>query len=53
MKKRNFVIIEMENGRWSIALRKYPDHPLDRNGYDTKDGARKRLNEYLKRVKEN
>ena len=53
MKKRNFVIIETVDGRYTIALRNHPEHPLDKNGFDTKDGARKRLNEYLKRVKEN
>ena len=53
MKKRNFVIIKTEDGRYTIALRKYPEHPLDRNGFDTKSDARKRLNEYIKRVKEN
>lgn len=53
MKKRNFVIIKTSDGRYTIALRKCPDHPLDRNGFDTKIGARKRLNEYLKKVKEN
>lgn len=53
MKKRNFVIIKTEDGGYNIAIRKYPEHPLDRNGFDTKRSAIKRLNEYIKRVKEN
>lgn len=52
IRKRNFIITKTENGRYTIALRKHPDHPLDRNGYDTKKDARKRLNEYIKNVKE-
>ena len=50
--KRNFIIIKTENGRYNIALRKHPDHPLNLYGYDTKKDARKRLNEYIKNVKE-
>lgn len=50
--KRKFVIIKTEDGRYTIALRKYPEHPLDRNGFDTKKAAKKRLNEYIKKVNE-
>lgn len=52
IRKRNFIIIKTENGRYTIALRKHPDHPLNLYGYDTKKDARKRLNEYIKNVKE-
>lgn len=50
--KRKFVIVKTQDGRYTIAHRKHPDHPLDRNGFDTKRAARKRLNEYIKRVNE-
>lgn len=49
--KRKFVIVKTEDGRYNIALRKYPDHPLDRNGFDTEKATKKRLNEYIKNVR--
>ena len=51
--KRKFVIVKMTNDRYTIALRNSPEHPLDRNGFPTKKAARKRLNEYIKRVNAN
>ena len=48
--KRKFVIIKMSDDRYTIALRNAPDHPLDRNGFPTKRAARKRLNEYIRKV---
>lgn len=48
--KRQFVIVKSSDGRYNIALRIAPDHPLDRNGFDTKESATKRLNEYIKKV---
>lgn len=53
MTKRNFTIVKTEDGRYNIAIRKYPDHPLDKNGFATRRDATNRLNEYIKRVKEN
>lgn len=52
MKKRNFVIVKTEDGKYNIALRNYPEHPLDKNGFYTKRYAKKRLKEYIKNVKE-
>lgn len=52
MKKRDFKIVKTDDGRYNIAVRIRPNSPLDRNGFDTKRDARKRLNEYLKKVKE-
>lgn len=48
--KRKFAIVKTEDGRYTIALRKHPDHPLDRNGFPTKKAAKKRLNEYIRNV---
>ena len=52
MKKRDFKIVKTDDGRYNIALRTHPEYPLDEWGFDTKRDARKRLNEYIKRVKE-
>lgn len=48
--KRKFVIIKMSNDRYTIALRNAPDHPLDRNGFPSKSAAKKRLDEYIRKV---
>jgi len=48
--KRKFVIVKMSDGRYTIAIRKFPDHPLDRNGFPNKKAAKKRLNEYIRKV---
>lgn len=48
--KRKFQIIKTSDGRYNIALRKSPDHPLDRNGFPDRSAAEKRLNEYIKNV---
>ena len=48
--KRKFIIIKTNDGRYNIAIRKYPDHPLDRNGFPTKNAAEARLNEYIRKV---
>lgn len=53
MKKRSFKIVKTADGRYNIAFRISPDHPLDRNGFDTQRAAKKRLNQYIKRAKEN
>lgn len=50
--KRKFVIIKTEDGRYNIALRKHPEHPLDKNGFNTKKATRNRLNEYIRKVNE-
>lgn len=50
--KRKFVIVKMNDDRYTIALRRSPDHPLDRNGFPTKRAAKKRLNEYIRKVNE-
>ena len=50
--KRKFIIVKMSDNRYTIALRKHPDHPLDRNGFPSKSSAEKRLNEYIKNVNE-
>ena len=50
--KRKFVIIKISDDRYSIALRISPEHPLDRNGFPTKNAAKKRLNEYIRKVNE-
>lgn len=52
MRKRNFIIIKTEDGRYNLALRRYPDHPLDQNGYHTKRATRKRLREYVRKANE-
>lgn len=51
MKRHNFVINKTTDGKFAIALRIAPDHHLAR--FDTKKAAQKRLNQYLKNVKEN
>lgn len=51
MKRHNFVIKKTADGKYAIALRIAPEHPLAR--FDTKRAAQKRLNQYLKNVKEN
>lgn len=48
--KRKFIIVKMSDDRYTIALCKHPDHPLDRNGFPSKSAAEKRLNEYIKKV---
>lgn len=48
--KRKFVIVKLDDGRYNIALRIAPTHPLDRNGFDTVHSAEKRLNEYIKKA---
>ena len=46
--KRKFVIVKLNDGRYNIALRIAPSHPLDKNGFDTEQSAMARLNEYIK-----
>ena len=53
IRRDKFIIIKTEDGRYNIALRKYPDHPLDISGFDTKKEARERLNKYIHNVNEN
>lgn len=50
IRKSKFVIIKMDNDRYTIALRNSPDHPLDRNGFPSKNAAEARLNEYIRNV---
>ena len=49
MKKRQFKIKPIESG-YGIFLRSMPDRPLQT--FPTKKSAQKRLNQYLKNVKE-
>lgn len=50
IRKSKFVIIKLDNDRYTIALRKFPDHPLDRNGFPSKNAANARLNQYIRNV---
>lgn len=50
--KRKFLIVKTSDSRYNIALRISPEHPLDRNGFPTKRAAKKRLNEYIRKVNE-
>lgn len=50
LRKRNFIIIKTDNGRYNIALRTHPNHPLDEYGFDTKKDARKRLNDFIRKA---
>lgn len=52
IRKRKFVIVKMEDDRYTIALRISPEHPLDRKGFPDKRAAKKRLNEYIRKVNE-
>lgn len=50
MKKRQFIIKPTESG-YGIFLRTMQERPLQT--FPTKQSAKKRLNQYLKNVKEN